>query len=191
MNARVVWKIMLGFYIALFFAFLFGPLVIMGVTAFNIPSYPQVWPFEGFTLDWFVKLAADRNFPSCNLPTCTPNPTIGLIPFTTGARWGIGLHNRKGNVLFSDGHVEESHDSILSSEETVDNYLFYPDVNEATNVSTSAPNSYSPPAGRPGPAGARTVRHRCGARDDRNGPGDGRRPPDELRHRDGRGASLS
>ena len=94
-------------------------------------------------------LAADRNFPSCNLPTCTPNPTIGLIPFTTGARWGIGLHNRKGNVLFSDGHVEESHDSILSSEETVDNYLFYPDVNEATNVSTSAPNGYSPPAGRP------------------------------------------
>ena len=94
-------------------------------------------------------LAADRNFPSCNLPTCTPNPTIGLIPFTTGARWGIGLHNRKGNVLFSDGHVEESHDSILSSEETVDNYLFYPDVNEATNVSTSAPNDYSPPAGRP------------------------------------------
>ena len=33
----------------------------MSVTAFNTPSYPQVWPFEGFTLDWFSKLAADRN----------------------------------------------------------------------------------------------------------------------------------
>lgn len=95
-------------------------------------------------------IAADRNFPSCHLPTCTPNPTIGLIPFTTGARWGIGLHNRKGNVLFSDGHVEESHDSLLSSEETVDNYLVYPDVNEATNVPTPAPNGYySPSANRP------------------------------------------
>jgi prepilin-type N-terminal cleavage/methylation domain-containing protein/prepilin-type processing-associated H-X9-DG protein len=94
-------------------------------------------------------LAADRNFPSCNLPTCTPNPTIGIIPFTTGAHWGIGLHIRKGNVLFSDGHVEESHDSILSSEETADNHLVYPDVNEATNASTPAPDGYSPPANRP------------------------------------------
>ena len=51
MSARVVWKIMLGFYIALFFGFLFGPLAVMSVTAFNTPDYPQVWPFEGFTLD--------------------------------------------------------------------------------------------------------------------------------------------
>jgi spermidine/putrescine transport system permease protein len=61
MSARVIWKIMLGFYIALFFGFLFGPLAVMSVTAFNTPDYPQVWPFEGFTLDWFSKLYADRN----------------------------------------------------------------------------------------------------------------------------------
>jgi spermidine/putrescine transport system permease protein len=61
MSAQAVFRIMLGFYIALFFGFLFGPLVVMGVTAFNTPSYPQVWPFEGFTLDWFVRLFADRN----------------------------------------------------------------------------------------------------------------------------------
>jgi len=61
MSARAVYCVMLGFYIALFFGFLFGPLVVMGVTAFNTPSYPQVWPFEGFTLDWFARLFADRN----------------------------------------------------------------------------------------------------------------------------------
>jgi spermidine/putrescine transport system permease protein len=61
MSARFVWKLMLGFYIALFFGFLFGPLALMSVTAFNAPSYPQVWPFEGFTLDWFAKLIGDRN----------------------------------------------------------------------------------------------------------------------------------
>jgi len=61
MTSSAIWKIMLGFYLALFFGFLFGPLLIMGVTAFNTPSYPQVWPFEGFTLGWFAKLAADRN----------------------------------------------------------------------------------------------------------------------------------
>jgi spermidine/putrescine transport system permease protein len=60
-SARLVWRLMFGFYVALFFGFLFGPLVVMGITAFNLPSYPQVWPFEGFTLDWFANLYADRN----------------------------------------------------------------------------------------------------------------------------------
>jgi spermidine/putrescine transport system permease protein len=32
----------------------------MGVTAFNTSSYPQTIPFEGFTLDWFVKLYNHR-----------------------------------------------------------------------------------------------------------------------------------
>ena len=31
----------------------------MGVSAFNTPSYPQAWPFEGFTLDWFARLFQD------------------------------------------------------------------------------------------------------------------------------------
>jgi spermidine/putrescine transport system permease protein len=61
MTSRFILQLMLGFYLVLFFAFLFGPLAIMGVTAFNTPSYPQAWPFEGFTLEWFGKLFADRN----------------------------------------------------------------------------------------------------------------------------------
>jgi spermidine/putrescine transport system permease protein len=47
---------MIGFYILLFFLYLFGPLLVMGITAFNTPAYPQAVPFEAFTLDWFVKL---------------------------------------------------------------------------------------------------------------------------------------
>jgi spermidine/putrescine transport system permease protein len=61
MSSRLIGRVMLGFYIVLFFSFLFGPLIVMGVTAFNTPSYPQVWPFEGFTLDWFARLYADRS----------------------------------------------------------------------------------------------------------------------------------
>ncbi|MCA0434638.1 MAG: ABC transporter permease [Proteobacteria bacterium] len=56
MTSGTVMKGMLGFYIFLFFLYLFGPLMVMGVTAFNTPSYPQAVPFESFTLDWFVKL---------------------------------------------------------------------------------------------------------------------------------------
>jgi spermidine/putrescine transport system permease protein len=47
---------MIGFYIALFLLYLFGPLLVMSVTAFNTPNYPTVIPFEGFTLEWFGKL---------------------------------------------------------------------------------------------------------------------------------------
>jgi spermidine/putrescine transport system permease protein len=56
MTSRFVMKGMIGFYIFLFFLYLFGPLAVMSVTAFNTPSYPQALPFESFTLEWFVKL---------------------------------------------------------------------------------------------------------------------------------------
>ena len=56
MTAKHVMRGMIGFYILLFFLYLFGPLLVMGVTAFNTPNYPQAYPFEAFTLDWFVKL---------------------------------------------------------------------------------------------------------------------------------------
>ena len=56
MSSRIVIKVMIGFYILLFFAYLFGPLLVMSVTAFNTPNYPTAYPFEAFTLDWFVKL---------------------------------------------------------------------------------------------------------------------------------------
>jgi spermidine/putrescine transport system permease protein len=54
-------RIVLGLYLAMFFGFLFGPLLVMGVTAFNTPSYPQAYPIEGLTLDWFSKLFEDEN----------------------------------------------------------------------------------------------------------------------------------
>ena len=61
MSARGVYRAMIGFYIVLFFAFLFGPLLVMGITAFNTPVYPQVYPFDGFTLQWFALLIGDQN----------------------------------------------------------------------------------------------------------------------------------
>ena len=59
MSSKAVMKGMIGFYIVLFFVYLFGPLVVMTVTAFNTPNYPQAWPFEAFTLHWFAALAGD------------------------------------------------------------------------------------------------------------------------------------
>lgn len=56
MSSQSIIKVMIGFYVVLFFGYLFGPLIVMSVTAFNTPSYPSAYPFEGFTLNWFVKL---------------------------------------------------------------------------------------------------------------------------------------
>jgi len=60
MKSKYVMKAMIGFYILLFFAYLFGPIIVMSITAFNTPNYPQAYPFESFTTDWFVKLWNDR-----------------------------------------------------------------------------------------------------------------------------------
>jgi spermidine/putrescine transport system permease protein len=61
MTSKHVMGAMLAFYMAIFFLYLFGPLMVMGVTAFNTPNYPTAYPFEGFTLKWFGELANDRD----------------------------------------------------------------------------------------------------------------------------------
>jgi len=61
MRSRVVMKAMIAFYLLIFFAYLFGPLAVMGVTAFNTPNYPQAYPFESFTTHWFTDLLGDRD----------------------------------------------------------------------------------------------------------------------------------
>ncbi|WP_321341205.1 ABC transporter permease [Breoghania sp.] len=46
-------------YSLFFFAFLFGPLIIMVVTAFNSSSFPRITPWECFTTDWFGVLVGN------------------------------------------------------------------------------------------------------------------------------------
>jgi spermidine/putrescine transport system permease protein len=41
-------------YLAVFFLYLFLPLIIMVVAAFNANSNPSIVPWNGFTLDWFT-----------------------------------------------------------------------------------------------------------------------------------------
>ncbi len=48
----------IGFVLA-FFAYLFGPLLIMSVTAFNSSAFPRVMPWECFSVEWFDVLVRD------------------------------------------------------------------------------------------------------------------------------------
>lgn len=61
MTAGPLQRICFALYLAVFFLYLLGPLMVMGVSAFNTPQYPQVWPIEGLTLDWFGLLFADQD----------------------------------------------------------------------------------------------------------------------------------
>jgi spermidine/putrescine transport system permease protein len=53
-------RVFVGAYIVLFFAYLFGPLIIMSATAFNSSAFPRIVPWECFTFEWFSKAAADQ-----------------------------------------------------------------------------------------------------------------------------------
>ncbi|MGI9491320.1 MAG: ABC transporter permease, partial [Geminicoccaceae bacterium] len=53
-------RIALIVYLVIFFGYLLGPLLIMGVTAFNSPGFPRAAPFECFTFEWFNTLYNDK-----------------------------------------------------------------------------------------------------------------------------------
>ncbi len=59
MTSDHVRKFFTLFFVLGFFAYLFGPLIVMGLTAFNSAPFPRVSPWECFTVEWFDVLAND------------------------------------------------------------------------------------------------------------------------------------
>lgn len=59
MTSSTVTRLGTAAFCLLFFGFLFGPLIIMVVTAFNSSSFPRIVPWDCFTTAWFGKLAND------------------------------------------------------------------------------------------------------------------------------------
>ena len=53
MKPNLAIQAFLGLYILIFFLYLFGPLVIMSVTAFNSAEFPAITPWECFSFRWF------------------------------------------------------------------------------------------------------------------------------------------
>lgn len=52
-------KVFLALFVVMFFAYLFGPLIVMGMSAFNSSSFPRVSPWSCFTVEWFDVLSND------------------------------------------------------------------------------------------------------------------------------------
>jgi prepilin-type processing-associated H-X9-DG protein/prepilin-type N-terminal cleavage/methylation domain-containing protein len=93
--------------------------------------------FNNWNLSYEIGLVTDANEPNAILACDRVLPASAVrgymsilhIPDLFSNRWH-GLHNRLGNVLFADGHVEESNDSMIPSEETVAEYIVRPDVDQ-------------------------------------------------------------
>ena len=54
-------RMAVGFYILLFFSYLFGPLIVMSLTAFNSSEFPSISPWNCFTDEWFGVLVKDKH----------------------------------------------------------------------------------------------------------------------------------
>jgi spermidine/putrescine transport system permease protein len=52
--------VVLNVYLVIFFVYLFAPLLVMTLAAFNAYDYPSVTQWRGWTLKWFVELAGDQ-----------------------------------------------------------------------------------------------------------------------------------
>ena len=48
-------------FVLVFFAYLFGPLIVMGMSAFNTSSFPRISPWDCFTVEWFEVLTNDKD----------------------------------------------------------------------------------------------------------------------------------
>ena len=61
MTSNHILKFFLYLYIFIFFSYLFGPLIIMSITAFNSAEFPAISPWECFSFRWFMdgKIAYD------------------------------------------------------------------------------------------------------------------------------------
>ena len=59
--ARRKWSgLLLNAYLVLFFVYLFAPLLVMSIAAFNAYSQPSITQWHGWTLKWFGALASDQ-----------------------------------------------------------------------------------------------------------------------------------
>jgi len=53
MTSKHALNFLLGLYIFIFLSYLFGPLIIMSITAFNSAEFPSITPWECFSWRWF------------------------------------------------------------------------------------------------------------------------------------------
>ncbi|MGF7175569.1 ABC transporter permease [Azospirillum doebereinerae] len=104
MTADRLRRLLTGFYLAVFFGYLFLPLIVMGAATFNSSRFPTVTPWMGFTLSWFSALWADqRMWAALGTSLIVGAGVIALaVPLGLAAALLLDrLHSRARTVLYA------------------------------------------------------------------------------------------
>ena len=103
-SGRSLSGIILNVYISLFFLYLFAPLLVMSLAAFNSYDYPSVTQWRGWTLKWFVELTEDDRILQGivnSLIVAVGVIVISLPLGMSGAFILTRLHSRYNNLLYA------------------------------------------------------------------------------------------
>lgn len=104
-RAGMEWsEVILKIYIGIFFFYLFAPLLVMSLAAFNAYEYPSVTQWRGWTLKWFGELAEDdRILQGIVNSVIVAAGVIGIsLPLgLSGAFILTRLRSRFNNVLYA------------------------------------------------------------------------------------------
>lgn len=91
-------------YLLAFVAYLFAPLVIMGVAAFNTSRFPTVIPWQGTTLDWFSAMWSDAAMWKALWTSAIVAALVVLVALPVGTAAALvltTLHSRARSVAYA------------------------------------------------------------------------------------------
>jgi spermidine/putrescine transport system permease protein len=89
-------RIVLNIYVVFFIAYMLMPLAIMGGAALNSSRFPSVYPWKGFTTEWFVNLYNDDRM--WTAATNTFFVAVGVVAMAVpiGTAAGILINSLRG-----------------------------------------------------------------------------------------------
>ncbi len=113
--------------------------------AINFPS------LQNSNLSYFIGVSADYSQPESilsgdrNIASVSDDQSIYRATAAQELRWSGIMHQFKGNLLFADGHVEESKGFQLaaSAGSTAQNVFFVPTANRGNTTPQSQPTFYT------------------------------------------------
>jgi spermidine/putrescine transport system permease protein len=96
MNRTPLSQLIFKIYVAVFFAYMLLPLAIMGGAALNDSRFPSVYPWKGFTTQWFVDLWNDPRMWTSSLNTVLVALGVVALSVPIGTAAAILINNLRG-----------------------------------------------------------------------------------------------
>lgn len=96
MNRTPLSRIIFNLYVVIFLAYMLLPLIIMGGAALNESRFPSVYPWKGFTTQWFVDLYNDPRMWTAGTNTVLVALGVVAMAVPIGTAAGILINSLRG-----------------------------------------------------------------------------------------------